>query len=577
MRDSLSPPARDTRRIAALRRAPAFAKAPAFARAEHGSIIVLSIFFLTLMLMIGGIAVDVMRHESTRSRMQGTLDRAVLAAANLSQTKEPDAVVTDYVTKAGMAEYLTGTTVTDNTLNARGVTATAEALIPSFFMQMSGVDSLNATALSAAEEKVTNVEVSLVLDISNSMNDNGRIGNLRTAAKDFVDIVLKGANTGAEGAPVISISIVPYTGQVNIGQDLWNTYPNAQYGQSYSYCVDFPASDYSVTTLANSTALVGSGNSEPFASTRDPMTPTFYWCPEPDGSADPRVTAFSDDPEALKAAIDALRPDGSTAIDIGMKWGVTLLDPSTQPSVSALVANGKVSGAFDGRPFAYDEANTMKVIVLMTDGEHVNDEPRLANAVKTGPSDLWLSGSDTDTTRNWSLLLSDGKYYWSRTGTKTNTEPDKTAGNTSCTTQSVCTSWSYWGSCRSWEEKQQCSNTNYSSVATRLSYPELWHRARVGWVASSLYSAAGISGKYNSWVSKLGPSEKNTRTKSVCDAARGRGITVFSVAFEAPSTGQSLLKYCATTSGHYFDVRGLEIRTAFRSIASHISQLRLTQ
>lgn len=560
MRDSLSPPARDTRRIAALRRAPAFAKARTFAKAEDGSIIVLSIFFLTLMLMIGGIAVDVMRHESTRSRMQGTLDRAVLAAANLSQTKEPDAVVTDYVTKAGMAEYLTGTTVTDNTLNARGVTATAEALIPSFFMQMSGVDSLNATALSAAEEKVTNVEVSLVLDVSSSMNENGRIGNLRTAARDFVDIVLNGANTGVDGAPKISISLVPYSGQANAGEALLNTYPNRLYGQTYSYCVDFAASDYSTTTLANSAALVGASNGEIFTSATSSLTPSFYWCPKPPANMNATILPLGDSASTLKSKISGMTAQGSTAIDIGMKWGVTLLDPSSQPSVTQLVAGNAVSSLFDGRPYDYSEPNTMKVIVLMTDGEHVNDEPRMINSVKTGYSNVWFNAWSSGSGA-YSLYDSSRKRWFWRSDTRSGWGYTYPAGGSSYI---ACDGVS----------ATSCGN------ARRLTYPELWDMATVGWVSQELYGRAysiNSDAKYKEWVQSTSNTTKNTRTRAICDAARARGITVFSVAFEAPSTGQSLLKYCATTSGHYFDVRGLEIRTAFRSIASHISQLRLTQ
>ncbi len=555
-----------------------------FSRNEDGAMIIFGIYMLVLMLMIGGLAIDVVRFEHERSRLQGTLDRAVLAAASLNQSRPPKEVVNDYVAKAGLEEYLDEPVVNANTLNARSVTATATAQMPTVFMKLLNIDTLAAGAASTAEERVSNVEISLVLDISNSMivdNVTGaqrdRLKNLKVAAKEFVDIVMAGANTGLDGAPMVSVSIVPYSGQVNIGPDLWNTFPNAQYGQSYSHCVDFDESDFKTTALPTSTALVGSGNAEHYASTSNPQKPTFYWCPEHGGTADPRVTAFSHDPDKLKAAIEALEAAGSTAIDTGMKWGVTLLDPTLQASVSSLVDDGLVNSAFLGRPLSHEAENKMKVIVLMTDGEHVNTEPRLANGIKTGLSDVWLSGSPGDEVRNWSLKLSNGKYYWKRTGTKDNATADVQVSNTSCSMQSYCTKKNWWNQCIAWGEKEVCTSTATNATATRLSYPDLWHEARVGWVAGVLYAGAGIANKYAAWVTNFQPSEKDQRTKNICDAARAKKITVYSIAFEAEPGGEALLKYCASTSGHYYKVYGEEIRSAFRSIASHITQLRLTQ
>jgi hypothetical protein len=80
-------------------------------------------------------------------------------------------------------------------------------------------------------------------------------------------------------------------------------------------------------------------------------------------------------------------------------------------------------------------------------------------------------------------------------------------------------------------------------------------------------------GVYDSW----GTSTKNARTKAICDAAKARGIVVYTIGFEAPSGGVSVLKDCASSDAHYFDVQGLEISDAFASIATSIRQLRLTQ
>jgi glycosyltransferase A (GT-A) superfamily protein (DUF2064 family) len=89
------------------------------------------------------------------------------------------------------------------------------------------------------------------------------------------------------------------------------------------------------------------------------------------------------------------------------------------------------------------------------------------------------------------------------------------------------------------------------------------------------------SASYNDWYydvwDSVGHSEKNNRTQAICDAAKAEGVVVFTIGFEAPSSGQAVLKNCASSVSHYYDVNGIEISQAFAEIASSIRQLRLTQ
>ncbi|MBO3762011.1 VWA domain-containing protein [Ciceribacter sp. L1K23] len=65
----------------------------------------------------------------------------------------------------------------------------------------------------------------------------------------------------------------------------------------------------------------------------------------------------------------------------------------------------------------------------------------------------------------------------------------------------------------------------------------------------------------------------DTATKSWCDKAKADGIEIYSVAFMAPSRGQALLSYCASTSSHYFDANDAEeLVASFRRIGEEASQ-----
>jgi len=65
----------------------------------------------------------------------------------------------------------------------------------------------------------------------------------------------------------------------------------------------------------------------------------------------------------------------------------------------------------------------------------------------------------------------------------------------------------------------------------------------------------------------------DTKTKATCDAAKLKGIEIYTIAFMAPSRGQSLLKYCATDLSHYFDANdAAELVAAFKEIGEKATE-----
>ena len=64
----------------------------AFTRDESGMVTVFALFMIFCMSLMAGIGLDMMRHETNRSQIQHVSDRAVLAAADLDQTLDPEEV-----------------------------------------------------------------------------------------------------------------------------------------------------------------------------------------------------------------------------------------------------------------------------------------------------------------------------------------------------------------------------------------------------------------------------------------------------------------------------------------------------
>lgn len=59
----------------------------------------------------------------------------------------------------------------------------------------------------------------------------------------------------------------------------------------------------------------------------------------------------------------------------------------------------------------------------------------------------------------------------------------------------------------------------------------------------------------------------DTKTKATCDSAKADGVEIFTVAFMAPSKGQALLQYCASSTSHYYDAQdAAELVAAFKEI-----------
>ncbi len=77
-----------------------------FHRDEDGALIIFALVLFLLMAMMGGVAIDLMRYERSRTALQNTLDRCTLMAASLDQTLDPQSVVKDCVDKAGIGSDL---------------------------------------------------------------------------------------------------------------------------------------------------------------------------------------------------------------------------------------------------------------------------------------------------------------------------------------------------------------------------------------------------------------------------------------------------------------------------------------
>ncbi len=553
---------------------------------EKGSLTVFSLFIFLLILMMSGMAVDMIRHERTRVDLQNTIDTAVVAASSLTQAAQTptdvEALVKDHVAKAGFDPSI----VTVNselerpegseTIISRFVTAEADFEINTVFMGLMGIDELEGGAASGASEGQQLIEISLVLDNSGSMRGD-KLAELKSASKEFVSTIL---NNNSPDRTVISI--VPYAGQVHMSADLkarlglntttvdLNTdalavanppsHPGAinafVEGDLASNCARFRDDDFATRSVADGLEVellanfafrnAGDLSNAPNANNR--------WCD--DRTLD--MLLFQNSETALHEHIELMQAGGWTAVDYGMNWGLGLLDPSFQDIVQSMVDDNVVPASVAGAPVPFGTPNVLKYVVLMTDGINTR-QLDLKDEFKSGPTRIWYSDTEA------------GGPDFNFTGFYVEM-PDAPASQR----------WFVPGDPSTNSDNQ--SVANLPADAVQWDHHQLFDRFNPIDVAEYFFEnsdPAAFDSYSNAVNQDLGHEKADTDLASICTVARGapgtEDVKIFTIALEAPDAADALLAECSGQDSNHFNVVGEELSEAFNSIATQITQLRLTQ
>lgn len=533
-----------------------------FAKEEEGSLTIFSLYIFILMIALGGLATDIMHYDTVQTKLQNTSDRASLAGADLDQTLDSEAVVRDYFAKSDMTKFLKNVKVTGG-INWRQVEVDTEATIPTYFMFWSSdTKQLVAAADSTATERVTDIEISLVLDVSGSMGGT-KLTRLQSAAGTFFDSVIK--NTTDPTLGLTSVSVVPYNHTVHVGPTILDYY-NVSTEHDLSHCVVFDQNDFNSRGLATTSAIDRMAHFAWGDNGMNGIPTDWYECIPRDSL---HVMPYSFNKTELKAKVNSLTAGGNTAIDVGMKWGSILLDPSARSVITSLTTKAHPSSTdaaprkivdplLAGRPVGYTAKENLKVIVLMTDGQNTRQYD-LNDYFKTAMSDIWYSPSRGDHVVEVPLNSSNKRWYY----------PE---------------GYTFQNNRGKWKTKDFYSSK--PSDAVQLTYREIYAEQTIDGVQDYFFSNTGHDSMYDAHAQSVvrrtvtdngSDGIADTNLLNICGKVKEKNVVVYTIAFEAPTNAATLMRTCASSDGHYFDVDGTEITTAFKSIASQINRLRLTQ
>lgn len=556
-----------------------------YASEDDGSMIIFGLFSFVIIMITAGIAVDVIRHETLRAELQNTLDRAVLAAANPTTELDRKEVVIDYFRAAGLTKYLNQDEITvEENGSASRVSATVTADIKTAFMWMAGVDTLPLRSSAAAAQSIGDIEISMVLDVSKSMEKNPtgngtRLSSLSKAGQTFAQKVY-------EGGGGVSVSVVPYSMQVNAGKTILSKF-NRSTTHEDSHCLNFSGTDFNSTSMS----LIGKGTSKTYQQTLhfDPIS--YRWrssaylppnyvtteeglnYPACDTREANKVLPFASTELEVSKKIKGLAGTHSTSIDIGVKWGAALLDPSMRPAVDALISSGEVSSEMAGRPVDYvaGDAEPTKFLVVMSDGEN-DREVMMKAAYRDTPSNSVFEWHDpSDPAHTMTLFKGSSRRFLGYDG------------------------WGYpvYETVESWYHpatNKSYAYTNFDiSDMTALTWQQIWARYTIGTYRYIKSISTNNSYPYTTTESQAQAvtietfgHTKDMRLQAACSAAKNKGVIIFTVGFDLnyttdPNNAKAQLRNCATNAGYFYDANGSNLETAFESIAAEISKLRLVE
>lgn len=167
-----------------------------------------------------GIGTDAARGYIVKSRLSYALDAAGLAGAHVTSPNNVASDVSMYFKANFPAGYMsatvTGPTVTQDS-SGQVLSVSASATIPTTFLRVIGVDTMNVAASTEVTRETDMLELMLSMDVSGSMNSPSgsgmtRIQAARAAATDLVNILF-GNNTTSS---LLQIGLVPWNSKVNV-------------------------------------------------------------------------------------------------------------------------------------------------------------------------------------------------------------------------------------------------------------------------------------------------------------------------------------------------------------------------
>lgn len=337
-----------------------------FAASDSGSFVpAFGIGVMAMMFSVGA-AVDYSQLSRAKSFVNQALDSAILAAGNEMLKNAPaDAKLRKifddqlFANLSARSYIMNRVAVNSFEVDRETGEISAELATPveMAFMGLVGKQEVTVRSYSEANFSTNPVEISMVLDVTGSMNSGGKLGSLKLAAQDAIDILLPSNG----GKTQTRIGLVPYSEGVRLDKNM----ALKASGQDVRTCMtERTYNPYNDTSYSSEyvSAIAGANCSSS------------------------RVRPLTDNASQLKKDVQALVANGFTAGQLGISWGYYMLSENWK----GLWPNKSKPANYGGK--------TKKIVVLMTDGNfntHFKGYEANPRGNDNNPSDPRVIASNT--------------------------------------------------------------------------------------------------------------------------------------------------------------------------------------
>lgn len=309
-----------------------------FYRAEQGTVAVMFGLLIFLALLAGGLAVDFQRANAIRVDLQESADAGLIAAVRF-RMMQPN--MSDEEVEQRAREFFDanrhahdGIEISDFAVHFDAGTSVYHlefnSKIETLLLRAVGWRFFNPAIISEAKlGQPPYLEVVMALDNTGSMNDDGKLGDLKSSATMLVNTL--SSYPGAE----IKFGLVPFAQYVNVGP--------AFAGSSW---LDSDASFVGCVGSRNYPANIQDAD---YAGNRIPGLGGVP-CPQ-------KIQPLTDNKATILDAVNAMTGAGWTYIPSGLAWGWRLLSPAAPFTEGADAAD-------------LTHRVNRKALILMTDGEN---------------------------------------------------------------------------------------------------------------------------------------------------------------------------------------------------------------
>lgn len=476
---------------------------------------------LSVPLLLGaGLAVDYSMMSNAHQQLQNIADSAVLAVASArddNETRMRD-LANKYIAANNLSQDIRDLKVVRFDLKKDSVEIALTGKLKPYFMGLINMNELDVGTSALAIRGVTgSVEVALVLDNTDSMNQDNKIGTLKTAAGNLVKELF--SNEEAD----VRVALVPYAEQINVGtanrKAAWLSVPE-DYSKTTSTTTDgYWHQPMKNTNVCKTWKEAGSRQVE-----KDGVWFTETW---------PRsCSAYEQVPNGPQQWI----PPKTTTTTTTYKWFGCV---GSRVVSKKLVLDDK-SPAVKYPGYVTDKQKCLTEIVPLTDNE---------NRIQTA-----VSGMITSRSGYTPQTFIPGGMMWG-INVLSKSEP--------------------------YAEGLDYDPANMKPRKVIVLMTDGLNTRRVnltGTLNLDFLLGGALLGDTNS-ANAAQRVQTNTDTITLCNYAKANGVEIFTVAFRVDDgDAKTMLERCASDSAHYYDASDPDaLLAAFGGIGASLTQVRLAR